>query len=168
MKKTCIVYGSSTGTCESIAQTIAERLGVEADNVVNAGELTSGQVDDAEVLLLGTSTWGCGELQDDWYDAINTVKGCDLSGKTVALFGCGDSESYCDTFCGAMGVIYNELKDSGCTFVGQVSTDGYTFDDSEAVVDGQFVGLALDDVNESDKTEERIEAWIESIKGSLE
>ena len=30
MKATVVVYGSSTGTCESIAQTIAEKLGVEA------------------------------------------------------------------------------------------------------------------------------------------
>jgi len=34
-------------------------------------------------------------------------------------------------------------------------------------VDGRFVGLALDDVNEDDKTEQRIEAWLEEIKPSL-
>jgi flavodoxin I len=44
--------------------------------------------------------------------------------------------------------------------VGAVSTDGYTFDGSEAVVDGKFVGLPLDDVNEDDKTDARIDAWI--------
>ena len=42
-----------------------------------------------------TSTWGDGELQDDWYDAIKMIKTADLNGKIVALFGCGDSESYC-------------------------------------------------------------------------
>jgi flavodoxin I len=31
------------------------------------------------------------------------------------------------------------------------------------VQNGQFVGLALDDVNESDKTEARIDAWIASL-----
>ena len=55
----------------------------------------------------------------------------------------------------------------GANVVGAVSTEGYTFDDSEAVVDGKFVGLALDDVNEEDKTDERIDAWINDIKGSL-
>lgn len=167
MKKTCIIYGSSTGTCESIAQTIAARLGLGDENVFNAGSVSAEQVGEYDVLLLGTSTWGCGELQDDWYDAINIVKSADLNGKTIALFGCGDSESYGDTFCGAMGVIYNDLKDSGCTFIGQVPSDGYSFESSDAVVDGKFVGLALDDVNESEKTEARIEGWLESIKGSL-
>ena len=38
---------------------------------------------------------------------------------------------------------------------------------SEAVEDGKFLGLVLDEINEDDKTEERINAWIESIKPSL-
>ena len=159
MKKTIVVYGSSTGTCEAIAQKIANKLGVEC---INVADLSADIVADAENLLLGTSTWGAGELQDDWYDGIDVLKSADLSGKTVALFGCGDAESYPDTFCGAMGEIYNAVCDKA-TVVGGVSTDGYTFDDSDAVQNGQFVGLALDDVNESDKTEARIDAWIASL-----
>ena len=164
MKKTVVIYGSSTGTCQSIAEKIAAKLGVEAIDVAN---LNADAVSEAENLILGTSTWGAGELQDDWVDGLETLKGLDLNGKTVALFGCGDAESYGDTFCGAMAEIYNKIKDKGVTFVGAVPTDGYTFDDSEAVIDGKFVGLALDDVNEDDKTDERIDAWIDSIKGSL-
>ena len=159
MKKTVVVYGSSTGTCESIANTIADKLGTEA---ISVADMTADTIADNDVLLLGTSTWGAGELQDDWYDGIDVLKAADLEGKTVAIFGCGDAESYPDTFCGAMGEIYNALSDRA-TVVGGVSTDGYTFDDSDAVQNGQFVGLALDDVNESDKTEARIDAWIASL-----
>ena len=159
MKKTVVVYGSSTGTCESIANTIADKLGTEA---INVADMTADTIADNDVLLLGTSTWGAGELQDDWYDGIDVLKEADLEGKTVAIFGCGDAESYPDTFCGAMGEIYNAVCDKA-TVVGGASTDGYTFDDSDAVQNGQFVGLALDDVNESDKTEARIDAWIASL-----
>jgi len=164
MKKTIIVYGSSTGTCEAIAEKIADKLGAKAINVT---DLNAGVVADNDNLLLGTSTWGAGELQDDWYDGLEVLKGTDLGGKTVALFGCGDADSYPDTFCGGMAEIYNVVKDGGANIVGAVATDGYTFDDSEAVVDGQFVGLALDDVNEYDKTEGRIDAWLEQIKPAL-
>ena len=159
MKKTVVVYGSSTGTCESIANTIADKLGTEA---ISVADMTADTIADNDVLLLGSSTWGAGELQDDWYDGIDVLKEADLEGKTVAIFGCGDAESYPDTFCGAMGEIYNAVSDRA-TVVGGVSTDGYTFDDSDAVQNGQFVGLALDDVNESDKTEARIDAWIASL-----
>lgn len=164
MKKTLVVYGSSTGTCQSIAETIAEKLGAE---VVDVANLDDAQVNEAENLILGTSTWGAGEVQDDWYDGLNKLKKLDLNGKTVALFGCGDCESYGDTFCGGMDEIYSALRDKGVKFVGQVSTDDYTFDDSAAVVDGKFVGLALDDINEDDKTPGRIDAWLDDIKGEL-
>lgn len=164
MKPTIVIYGSSTGTCQSIAETIASKLGVEA---IEAGSLTADVIASHDNLLLGTSTWGAGELQDDWYDGIKTLKSAGLSGKTVALFGCGDSESYPDTFCGGMKELYDAAKEAGANVLEGVSTDGYTFDESEAVVDGRFVGLALDDVNEDDKTEERIDAWLEAIKPAL-
>ena len=164
MNKTIVIYGSSTGTCQAIAEKVADKLGCEAIDVQN---MTADVVAENTNLILGTSTWGAGEMQDDWYDGIKVLQGADLKGKTVALFGCGDAESYGDTFCGGMGELYNSIKDSGATFVGQVDTDGYTFDDSEAVVDGKFVGLALDDVNEDDKTDDRINAWISSFKAQL-
>lgn len=159
MSKTVVVFGSSTGTCEAIAEKIGAKIGAE---VVNVQDLTD-EVLSADNILLGTSTWGAGELQDDWYDGIGIVKGADLSGKTVAIFGCGDSASYGDTFCGAMKELYDAAKAAGANVVGEVSTDGYTFDDSDAVVDGKFVGLALDDINEDDKTDGRIDAWIAQL-----
>lgn len=164
MGKTIVVYGSSTGTCEAIAAKIAERIGAEA---INVSDLTADVIAENDNLLIGTSTWGAGELQDDWYDGVDTLKGADLSDKVVAVFGCGDSASYSDTFCGAMKELYDAAKAGGATVVGEVDIDGYTFDDSDAVVDNKFVGLALDDINEDDKTDSRINAWIEQIKGSL-
>lgn len=164
MNKTIVIYGSSTGTCQSIAERIAGKLGVEAIDVQNIDASVVGSHDN---LVLGTSTWGAGELQDDWYDGLKVLQSADLSGKTIALFGCGDCESYGDTFVSAIGEIYNGLKDSGARFIGSVSTDGYNFSDSEAIVDGRFVGLPLDEVNEDSLTDSRIDAWIESIKGSL-
>jgi flavodoxin I len=163
MGKTIVVYGSSTGTCEAIAAKIAERIGAEA---INVSDLTADVIAENDNLLIGTSTWGAGELQDDWYDGVDTLKGADLSDKVVAVFGCGDSASYSDTFCGAMKELYDAAKAGGATVVGEVDIDGYTFDDSDAVVDNKFVGLALDDINEDDKTDSRIDAWIEQIKGN--
>ena len=145
-------------------QKIANLLGAE---VVDVANLSDAQVNDAKNLILGTSTWGAGEMQDDWYDGLKTLKSANLEGKTVALFGCGDSESYPDTFVGGMAEIYNAVKKAGANVIGAVSTEGYTFDDSESVVDGKFVGLALDEVNEDNKTDERIDAWVAEIQPNL-
>ena len=161
MSKTIVVDGSSTGTCEAIAQTIGEKLGA---NVINVSDLTANDVKEADNLILGTSTWGSGEMQDDWYDGVKVLKEAGLSSKKVAVFGCGDSASYSDTFCGGMKELYDAAEAAGATMVGNdVATDGYTYDDSDSVVDGHFIGLALDDVNEDDQTEARIDAWIPTL-----
>lgn len=167
MNSTCIVYGSSTGTCQDLASRIATKLGVDSANVFDAGSISADQLNEFQNLILGTSTWGAGEMQDDWYEGVKALKAANLAGKTVALFGCGDCEGYSDTFCGGMGELYQAVKAAGANIVGTVATDGYTYDDSEAVVDGKFVGLALDDVNEDDKTDARIDAWVAEIKPAL-
>lgn len=164
MKSTVVIYGSSTGTCQSIAEQIANKLGVKAIDVANLNEDT---VKNNDNLLFGTSTWGAGEMQDDWYEGTKILKSAGLSGKTVAIFGCGDSDAYSDTFCGGMKELYDVAKEAGATVLDGVAADDYTYDDSEAVIDGKFVGLALDDLNEDDKTEGRIDAWLETIKPSL-
>ena len=168
MKNICVIYGSSTGTCQGLAEKIGQQLSVQDDGIIDVQNLSADVVNKYDVLILGTSTWGAGEMQDDWYDGVKVLKQAGLQGKAVAVFGCGDSESYSDTFCGGMAELYNAARDAGATMMGEVATDGYNFDDSEAVVDGKFVGLALDEVNEDDKTDSRIEAWVEELKKNLD
>lgn len=165
MGKTVIYYGSTTGTCEALAGSIANALGVDGADVHNVTEMTRESLEGADLIVLGSSTWGCGDLQDDWYDGVEVLKGLDLTGKRVALFACGDGESYGDTFCEAMTHIKEALEGSGCVFVGRVSASDYNFSSSSAVEDGEFIGLALDDVNEADKTEGRIAAWARVLLG---
>lgn len=167
MKKTGIFYGSTTGTTESVAGRIADVLGISSADVHDVSKLTAELVSGYEVLLLGTSTWGDGELQDDWYDGVKVLKGMDLSDKLVGLFGCGDSESYPDTFCDGMGILYGDLKNSGCRWIGAVPAQEYTYASSISVIDGLFVGLALDEMNESDQTDARIASWAEILKAEI-
>ena len=132
MRKIAIYYGSTTGTCEALASMIAKALGVEDENVHSVTDMTKEAVESQDVLILGSSTWGCGDLQDDWYDGVEILKQADLQGKKVALFACGDGESYGDTFCEAMTHIKEALSASGCSFIGRVPTAGYTFTASTA------------------------------------
>ena len=43
--------------------------------------------------------------------------------------------------------------------IGKTDPAGYDFSDSKSLVDGKFLGLPLDDDNEEDKTETRVENW---------
>ncbi|MDR0700661.1 MAG: flavodoxin FldA [Tannerella sp.] len=163
MDKTAIIFGSTTGMTEDIAKKIASQLNIAKENVYEVAKITPETISQYNILLLGSSTWGSGELQDDWYDGIDVLKKSDLNGKRISFFGTGDSYSYSDTFCDALGIIYKALQSSGATFIGQVDASEYSFDDSASVIDGKFVGLALDETNESDKTDERISRWIKSL-----
>ena len=164
MKKTLVVFGSSTGNCENFAEIISKKINAD---VVDVNNINAEKLAEYDNLILGTSTWGSGEVQDDWYDGIEKLKQADLNGKTVALFGCGDADSYSDTFCGGMREIYNTVKDAGANVVDGVDSTGYTFDDSESVIDGKFVGLALDAYEDDAKSEERIDNWNKLISSSL-
>ncbi|MDD7455439.1 MAG: flavodoxin FldA [Bacteroidales bacterium] len=167
MSKIAIIYGSTTGYCETVAGKIQENIGKGNADIVNVTGLKESVLKDHDVLLLGTSTWGAGDVQDDWFRGIELLNSTDLSGKTVAIFGCGDSASYGDTFCGGMKALYDSVKDKGCKLIGSVPAEGYSFSSSDAVVDGRFVGLPLDEINEEDKTQERIDAWVKDLKNNL-
>lgn len=72
MKKTIVIYGSTTGNCQQYAEEIAQKLGVS--DVKNVTDVDAGTLAEYDNLLLGTSTWGAGELQDDWYDGVEMLK----------------------------------------------------------------------------------------------
>lgn len=160
-----IVFGSSMGNTESAANTINEKLGLDAQ-VINVADASPADLNKFDKLICGTSTWGSGDLQDDW-DAFD-FDGLELSGKTMAVFGLGDSASYGDEFCNAMGKLYKIFKSKGANLVGKTSTSGYNFESSESVEGDNFVGLALDYDNEEDLSETRIEKWVEIIKPDFE
>ncbi len=160
-----IIYGSTTGNTENAANKIAEVLG--NCEVKSIAEVTVAELESYDFLILGTSTWGAGDLQDDWEDGIDKIKDANLSASKVALFGMGDQEGFGDTYLDAMKIVADVVSDKGLEIVGKWSTDGYSFSDSASVDGDMFIGLALDDDNEADMTDERIEKWCEDIKGEM-
>lgn len=164
--KTGIFFGSSTGHTQNDALKIAHALGVEIADVHNVDNTAPDRVADYDLLVLGTSTWGDGALQDDWYDFLAGLQAIDLTGKKIALFGTGDS-SMGDTFCNAVGTLYDKLQGCGAAFVGEYPADCYDFGHSTAVRagGGMAVGLLLDDMNRPELTTPRIEAWARTLKG---
>lgn len=160
---TGIFYGSTTGTTELVARNIARALGIPDADLHNVADTPADETERYDLLLLGSPTWGCGELQDDWYGFLEALKERNLQGKRVALFGCGDSASHPDTFCDALGLIYEALLPTGCTFIGACDPDGCDATASRLCREGRFVGLAVDE-SDPDRSEARMAAWCERIR----
>lgn len=160
--KIAIIYGSTLGNTERAANKIAEKINLDNLDVLNVVETSAEKLNEYDKIIFGSSTWGLGDLQDDWDNF--DFKNLKVENKTVAIFGMGDSEVYAFTYCDSIKKLHDILKSKKANIVGYVSTQGYKYSKSESVENDMFLGLALDDENYEDLTEERIENWVNEIK----
>ena len=167
MAKIGMFYGSTTGNTETAADLIKQEFDKLDSNVVEVFNVADGPINkmvDFDYLILGGSSWGDGELQDDWNDVWDQMDEMDFRGKKVALFGLGDQFGFSDTFQDALKLMADKVKELGGELVGLWPNEGYEFDDSAALVGDKFLGLSLDEDNQSDLTPQRVEAWVSQLK----
>jgi len=157
-----VIYGSDSGTTRGIAEAIAAKL--KDAKTIDVREASKADLEGCDLLVLGTPTYGLGDIQDDWENGLALIKEADLKGRKVALFGCGDQMSYADTFVDGVGTLYDAVVAKGAEVIGFTSTEGYSFDDSKATRDGKFVGLVIDDDNQHGQSSKRIDAWIDQLQ----
>lgn len=164
--KTGIFYGSATGTTAEIARRIGKLLGVAEADIYDVASTAPDKVGEYDLLLIGSSTWGNGELEDDWYDFVAGMQALDLKGKKIAIFGCGD-ETMADTFCNAVGILYDRLRDTGATFIGEFPAEEYHYTHSEATDGATMRGLVLDEVNHPELTDRRLRSWTDMLRKEM-
>lgn len=163
-----LVFASNSGMAEEVASLIGDIIDVEPQDIEDVKEATDLAKYDA--LIVGTPTHNT--LVDKyrsgtgWDDIIDDIAEVDFSGKKVAVFGLGDANGYSDGFCDALEEIHRTFQDSGASMVGYVSASELNFDhcDSKSNIDGKFVGLPLDHMNEEDLTENRLQEWIKQLQ----
>ena len=169
MSKVGLFYGTDTGNTERVADMIKDKIGadlVEVHDIASASVADFGKYDK---IILGQPTWYYGELQSSWDDFWEDFKSIDFTGKTVACFGLGDQADYSEYFLDAMGMMHDIAVENGAAPAGYWPTAGYEFDESKAVTDDNefFVGLAIDEDQQPEKTAERIDVWVEQIKEEM-
>lgn len=167
MAKIGIFYGSSTGNTELIAEKMQDLLGADLADIYNVDTASIDDINKYQYLIIGTPTWGIGDMQDDMEEFVETLEKADLKDKKVALFGLGDQDTYPESFVDGIGDLYDKLNEK-TNIVGQWSTNGYSFADSDAVRKNHFVGLAIDQDNQADKTDSRLKKWILQLKKEFE
>ncbi|MGK7932212.1 MAG: flavodoxin FldA [Microcystaceae cyanobacterium] len=160
-----LFYGTETGKTEAAAEMIQSELGGDGTvDLINISDVEAEELENYDYLVIGCPTWNIGELQSDWEGIYEDLDNIDFTGKKIAYFGTGDQIGYADNFQDAMGILEEKISALGGKTVGYWPTDGYDHEDSKAVKNGKFVGLALDEDNQSDETEDRIKTWVAQIK----
>lgn len=162
MINTGIYFGTTTGNTEIVAELIAEQL-KNAVTFKSIDEIDPQDFFEFDLLFLGISTWNIGELESTWDDFFPNLDSIDFTGKVIAIFGLGDQINYGDSFLDAMGILFDKLVDRGATIIGYWPIDDYQFDESFAVRDDRFVGLAIDMDNQDELTEGRVSTWVTQV-----
>lgn len=167
MKKVGVFYGPKGGSTEDVAKRIALQFGDSAI-LIPVSDATAADVNKYENVIFGVATLGretwAAEVNGDWDLFLPELEKINAEGKMFAVFGLGDHLTYSNNFVDAMGRVGKLLLDKGATVVGKCPTCDYTYNESEAVIDGQFIGLPIDEVFESEKTDERIKDWTVRLK----
>lgn len=158
-----IFYGSTTGVTERVAKKVGELLGAD---VMNVAEIED-KIDNYDMLIFATSSWNRGNVQKSWENHLKFLGSKDFQGKKVALIGVGDQEFFGKTFVDGMCVVYTYIKYNNIKLIGKTPTEGYDFEESRSVEKGKFIGLAIDDKNQKELTQERIENWVKQLKEEM-
>ena len=175
MGKIGIFFGTDSGTTRLMAKKMARLLGDVADKPLNVNRIEVDDMLQYDALILGTPTYGDGQVpglstkvkDGSWEEFLPKLRQQNLQGKRVALYGLGDQEKYGERFASGLYQLYEAVHEAGAEIIGAWPVTDYSFEASRAVVDGQFVGLVIDNSNQPLMTDDRIGAWLEMIREPL-
>lgn len=171
-KKVGLVFGSDTGATEEIAHSIVQKCSfwdMQVREVKNLGRREPDFFSRFAFVILGLSTWYDGDLQSDWESYFDEFKKVDFKGKTIAIYGLGDQLGYDEYFIDGVGMLAEVVLKNGGRIIGHWPADNYNFSESKALLDEHtFYGLALDEDNEPELTNERLDAWISQLCSELQ
>jgi len=169
MSKIGLFFGPEKGSVHRVAEKVKAALGEQNVEMISVNDAKPSDLVKYDLIIFGISTvgketWDSNYSNTDWSKFFPNISKVDFSGKTVAIFGLGDHVTYSSYFVNAMGMLAKDLLKNGATIVGKVDPSGYEFDDSEAIFDGMFIGLPIDEDFEPELTDERVASWTKSIK----
>ncbi|MGQ1787152.1 MULTISPECIES: flavodoxin [unclassified Saccharicrinis] len=169
MSKIGIFYGPAKGNVAKVATILADQLGEDTTDLIPIKNCDPSALETYDKLIFGISTlgrtnWDSEHEDDDWDVFFTHLKEVSWKDKQVAIYGLGDQINYPDHFVDAIAWLYERLKALNVDVVGQVADKGYQYNDSEAILDGEFIGLPLDEDNEPEKTLERVQNWLTMLK----
>jgi len=160
-----LFYGSTTCYTEIAAEKIQATMGEDLVELHNLKDISLSECLAYDLIIFGISTWDYGELQEDWESCWQDIAKLNLANKVIAIYGMGDQIGYTEWFQDALGMLHEQVLVQDGTLIGYWPNQGYEFSASKALTEDKqhFVGLSLDEDNQYELSEQRIEQWCEQI-----
>lgn len=157
-----IFYATGKGDTKKACEYLGEKLNAKVIAVKDVA--SASEFEGFDLLILASSSYGFGDLHDDWSQKLNLLREANLKGKKVAIIGVGNQARHADSFCGGVVEFLPCIK--GSILLGSSDQNGYKFDNSSAFINGKFIGLMLDTKGDSEY-EKRIDEWARAIKSQI-
>lgn len=162
-----IVVGTDTGNTEYHAKYIKKELlehyNIESE-IVMVHDIQPEDWTSHDYYILGAPTWFDGEMSQDWNWYLPTFKDTNFTDKTIFIYGLGDQVGYPTYYCDAVGLLGRAVTEAGGSVECLTTTDGHDFKESQAVMtEGVFWGLCLDEENQPEMSDDRINEWVQNI-----
>jgi flavodoxin I len=169
MKKIVLLYWGKGGNVERTSHKVFGMFDPDIIDIFDVVSFDINKLKDYKLMILGHSTIGA----EDWHDAkadnewnafFRRLENKGSNNITAASFCLGDQVLYPDHFVDSLEIYKNEIDKLNINTIGEWSTEGYKYTDSDGEKDGMFYGLALDVDNEPDLSDTRIKLWTDNIK----
>ena len=157
-----ILYASTSGNTELMADAIADHLNLQGhDVVIKSFDFDRIDVEDIpkyDAIFVGTHTWDDGELPYEVEDFYEEIEDVDITGKCFGVFGSADS--FYDTYGLAVDLMADQLKNLGAVVFPERLKVDLTPNDADIIRCQQFAesvcDMVVDGKNALESERERV------------
>lgn len=167
-----LFYAPTGGNVHKVAKRIKQKLSGRKVDMFYIRDIEPAQFLNYRTLILVSSTLGKeawnNDENDEWAAFMPGMHKLALNERQVALVGLGNHVLYPNNFVDGLRDMAELIEETGGILIGKTDPENYTFNMSKAIQEGVFVGLPLDEDNEPDKTDRRIEKWLSFLLPEIE
>ena len=167
-----LFYAPSGGSVHKVAKRIKQKIKDRKVDMLYIRDVKPEDFLNYRNIILVSSTsgkdaWNNDET-DEWAAFMPGLQKLRLDGRRIALVGLGNSVLYPNNFVDGLSNFADLIEEKGGILIGKTETDGYTYTLSRSIQDNLFMGLALDEDNEANQTDARIEKWLSLVLPEME
>ncbi len=167
-----LFYAPSGGSVHKVAKRIKQKIKDRKVDMLYIRDVKPEDFLNYRNIILVSSTsgkdaWNNDET-DEWAAFMPGLQKLRLDGRRIALVGLGNSVLYPNNFVDGLSNFADLIEEKGGILIGKTETDGYTYTLSRSIQDNLFMGLPLDEDNEANQTDARIEKWLSLVLPEME